>query len=379
MNHNEDMREDSYMVDGVEAFDGDSASNHHPVSVQAEFQANPAMLAMVKKLPLGELDVVGNCLSSSSATYIETTRSPYGNRNTGQNLPRNDSEQTLSSQNSSLSIMRDQSSESFPLRPVPPVEIEQEIDAQPSSTSTWSFACQSARRIEREHEGSISDSGSSFGSLCGWGVTLGENVDNEQQSGESQWGEFQDAAFHSNISSSGGGPAQTNDAEFNMLPDWSDVEGDPEYNVAYVRDCDVCSVTDTSSLDAAHIRHTLVMPEVYVPTGYAGVAGISDAEFDALPEWSDVEDDADHNMPFVRNSDVWSITSISSSDAAHIKDTVVKPQVYIPTGYAGAVVAGPRIAPGDSDKKKRTQDDEGEESMLCKRQKLEGKMQRSSC
>jgi hypothetical protein len=33
---------------------------------------------------------------------------------------------------------------------------------------------------------------------------------------------------------------------------------------------------------------------------------MSKAEFDALPDWSDVEDEAEYNTPFVPEADVWS-------------------------------------------------------------------------
>jgi hypothetical protein len=54
-----------------------------------------------------------------------------------------------------------------------------------------------------------------------------------------------------------------------MLPDWSDVEYDPEYNVWLVCDSDVWSTTPIASLEAAHASETFVMPKVSVYSGYA--------------------------------------------------------------------------------------------------------------
>jgi hypothetical protein len=143
---------------------------------------------------------------------------------------------------------RGRSSESFPHRPLCH---EQQMAATKlrqsrshtlslssrSSPSTWSFACYSARRLEREHDDAISDSGSSFGSLSGWGVTTGENENLEQLTGEAICGETQDA-LPDTLPSHGPSFKQDTD-DFDILPDWAIVEDDPDYNVQFVRDSDM--------------------------------------------------------------------------------------------------------------------------------------------
>jgi hypothetical protein len=127
-----------------------------------------------------------------------------------------------------------------------------------SSPSTWSFACSSARRLEREHDDATSDSGFSFGSLSGWGVTTGENENLEQPTGEAVCGETQDALPDTLPSH---GPSFEQDSkEFDMLPDWADVEDNPDYNVQIVRDTDMWSVTSIASSDDAEVWDALIMP-----------------------------------------------------------------------------------------------------------------------
>ncbi|KAH7068040.1 hypothetical protein BKA63DRAFT_104568 [Paraphoma chrysanthemicola] len=75
-----------------------------------------------------------------------------------------------------------------------------------SSASTWSFACKSGRRIEREHEETCT---------------------------RLEWRHSQQAF--------------PNDSDFDALPAWSDVEDEPEYNVPHERDAYVWSVTSRAS------------------------------------------------------------------------------------------------------------------------------------
>lgn len=86
-----------------------------------------------------------------------------------------------------------------------------------SSTSTWSFGCKGARRVERDEAG----------------------VDN-----------FQEKA------SCSVGPWFMSDEEFQALPDWSDVEEDSEYNVQFGQDSEVWSVTTGASADLEGIGWT---------------------------------------------------------------------------------------------------------------------------
>ncbi|KAH7091976.1 hypothetical protein FB567DRAFT_227915 [Paraphoma chrysanthemicola] len=91
-----------------------------------------------------------------------------------------------------------------------PVQLEFNPDSKPSGGSSsalrWSFACKSARRSEREHEETCTPL---------------------------EWRHSQQAFL--------------NDADFDALPEWSDVEDDPGYNAPHVRDTDVWSVTSRAS------------------------------------------------------------------------------------------------------------------------------------
>jgi len=41
---------------------------------------------------------------------------------------------------------------------------------------------------------------------------------------------------------------------------------------------------------------------------------MSDEEFQALPDWSDVEEDSEYNVQFGQDSEVWSVTTGASAD-----------------------------------------------------------------
>jgi hypothetical protein len=172
---------------------------------------------------------------------------------------------------SSSRTARNRSSESFPYRPLPAIDERHSVAPElrqarsytlslssDSSTSTWSFACRSARRIEREHEGSGSDSGSSFGSLGGWGVTIGDDGGHEQASGEAAREDIPDVLSDNTPPSESSRDQESDD--FDLLPDWADVEDDADYNVRFVRDSDMWSITSIASSDAAQMADALVMP-----------------------------------------------------------------------------------------------------------------------
>jgi hypothetical protein len=87
---------------------------------------------------------------------------------------------------------------------------------------------------------------------------------------------------------------------------------------------------------------------------------MSDSAFDALPNFSDVEDDPEYNVPFERNEDVWSLTSMDS------EETLVMPAVY----HSSAIIDDAKARVEEVAYRKRKQAVEGED-MPSKRQKLQ--------
>lgn len=132
-----------------------------------------------------------------------------------------------------------------------------------NSGTSWSFVCRSAQRLEQEREEiDDDDDASSFGSLTGWGVAnYGQTV--------------------SGITNKG--PLRN---EPSALPSPTE-ESDDSYQ-SFLRYIDV-SDDDTSC------------------------PMMSKEEFDALPDWSDVEDDPLYNTPFPKQRFAWSSTASSAS------------------------------------------------------------------
>ena len=56
-------------------------------------------------------------------------------------------------------------------------------------------------------------------------------------------------------------------------------------------------------------------------SSFGSLSGWTNTDLDALPAWSEVEDDPEYNVPHVRDADMWSVTSKASSLAAvDVKD-----------------------------------------------------------
>jgi hypothetical protein len=119
-----------------------------------------------------------------------------------------------------------------------------------SSASTWSFACLSARHVERENEEWTDDEDlSSFGSLSGWDITRTDTISDMEDAPGCFYipgGEVFSSSTQTNKQ-----VTFVSDADFDALPDWSDAEEDPGYNEAFVPDSSVWSITCRSLLDAA--------------------------------------------------------------------------------------------------------------------------------
>jgi hypothetical protein len=127
--------------------------------------------------------------------------------------------------------------------------------------------------VEREHDEqdvNIDDDASSFGSLSGWGITS---------------------------------------AESGALPDQCDVDNNEEHNTSCTRTTKGWPV----SLLTEEADGSSPSPRVSEQN-----SNVSDAAFEALPAWSDVENDLEYNEPCERDANIWSISSIASSDAGSL-------------------------------------------------------------
>jgi hypothetical protein len=106
------------------------------------------------------------------------------------------------------------------------------------------------------------------------------------------------------------------DEDFDNLPDWSDVEDDPEYNMFFEKPEYQWSESAASSNFTAELE-SATDELVRFPQHM-----MSDEE--ALPDWSDVEDEAEHNK-----AEKQSFTSNSSSTKG-VPDLIM-PAVYLPS------------------------------------------------
>jgi hypothetical protein len=95
-------------------------------------------------------------------------------------------------------------------------------------------------------------------------------------------------------------------------------------------------------------------------------AFMSDSDFDALPKCSDVEDDPEYNTQFERDEDIWSVTCTDS------EETLVVPDIYDEDGFLDD--AKDRLEEvtlrAKADEKKRKQESEGND-IPSKRRKLQ--------
>jgi hypothetical protein len=232
------------------------AANRRIVSAQVDLAASAAMQDFAQRLPLEELGSIGHDLAPPASSSAQKSLPEPGmypasmaRRVTPQRtlwMPRCAGEgRRVLSMPARTGGLDSESSNSSALR----VELEQltqrssqtelytrsartlSLTSTASSKSSWSFACRSARRVEREHAGpndpNINSDESSFGSLEGWGVTTQNSND--------------DLILHHKHES------YMSDEDFAALPDYSDVEDDEEYDERYVQDDDVSSVSSKAS------------------------------------------------------------------------------------------------------------------------------------
>ncbi|KAF1939404.1 hypothetical protein EJ02DRAFT_257943 [Clathrospora elynae] len=254
---------------------------------------NIAIFNFAKKLPLEQLSMIGR--GSVLSVSEDTTILGEGGRG------RRDYKARLHATSSTLSLTRKRSdsSWSFACRSARRIEREERgagvyQDTEPELPSasrtlslanvtktgpSWSFTCRSARPIERNKArlGESSDA-SSFGSLAGWGM----------KHGNSRCGEKDDSDQKESIHSLASTiivydvdhpqrnilyrPVRLSDEEFDALPDWSDVEDDPEYNDVEKK-CFRWSTTASSCSSKASMEQPqLMFPVVYVPSNYSGIS-----------------------------------------------------------------------------------------------------------
>jgi hypothetical protein len=334
--------------DVVGAVQADDTAEHSDVSPYAELAASPAMLDFARKLPLEELSMIGRCLvqplASSTDTATVLVEPLFFNTRAQVVTPEPGSPTRTPSSGKSITPLLEREFVERLEEPHISVPISQRYSShtlslsEVGSDSTWSFACRSARRIEGEHELSDIDEGavSSSVSLSVWSV--GDIAEPSP---------LRVHQIHHALKMS--------DAEFDALPDYSDVEDDPDYDEPIVGDADVWSVTSAPCSDAEEVYDE---DEIDMHTDHP--AFMSDSALDALPNFSDVEDDPEYNVPFERNEDVWSLTSMDS------EETLVMPAVY----HSSAIIDDAKARVEEVAYRKRKQAVEGED-MPSKRQKLQ--------
>jgi hypothetical protein len=117
------------------------------------------------------------------------------------------------------------------------------------------------------------------------------------------------------------------DEEFDNLPDWSDVEDDAEYNM--VEERSFCWSDTARSCSSRSLED--------MPGGSYAVRQpiMSDEEFEALPDWSDVESDAEYDPPYKQSGCSSEIESLRSSRCSMENIEGAPAAVYVPTGYSG--------------------------------------------
>ncbi|KAF1833381.1 hypothetical protein BDW02DRAFT_483676, partial [Decorospora gaudefroyi] len=225
------------------------------LSAHAELDVNVAMLDFAKRLPLKELNMVGTSVPRDEVEVV---------------FPR-------------VALQSDTGLRVLSLE-------------TGSSGSAWSFACRSARHIERHRaQSEHNDDSSSFGSLVGWGPTiLAHKFDHPQRN------TFYRPARRSTNDTMKVQRALAIDgawgAGFGDTPMRSDAhyERTPSFTRRSFDSCD------------------LFLQSIDLPAPAQNHEGMTDAEFEALPDWSDVEDDPEYNYS-MKSSFCWSNTASSWS------------------------------------------------------------------
>jgi hypothetical protein len=244
-----------------------------PVSGHAELAASRAILDSARKLPLGKLSMVENGLEHCKDTCSDIQGPSEGPSSLGyiEHQSQASTREQVSSAGAGRSLSTsDVSRDSFSWRPLQPNEGKGCVEelgssftklrgsrspalslSSKSSTSTRSFACRSARRIERKHETAedAQDDVSCFGSLSGWGIGGGRTSAGPAMLSRFsiECGTVHTARTLDPLAKEDKPAFIISNVEFNALPDWSDVEDDPEHNVHFEQDSDIWSVSSMAS------------------------------------------------------------------------------------------------------------------------------------
>jgi hypothetical protein len=240
------------------------------VSMRGELRASVAILDFARKLPLEELGMVGRSLGSPVVGQSQLGSPSH----VGRELPAVDSKSDIIFRAVSLDknlsepvvghhTVREHGTTAphSSVSELPHFRSHTVSLSSESSSSTWSFACQSACRVEQaqqEQKAASGDDVSSFASLSVWDVTFGDDEGDRLplRFNVPDTSDYADVQRGDRFSS----PAQPSnqipfimDAEFDALPDWSDVEYDPEYNTPYIDDSEVWSVTSMASSEPGSV------------------------------------------------------------------------------------------------------------------------------
>ncbi|KAA8621873.1 hypothetical protein A1F94_008016 [Pyrenophora tritici-repentis] len=230
-------------------------------------QANVAMLDFAKKLPLEELRMIG---------YQPTVPTSVKRGNTAVSEERTTDSKTL--------------------------------HFGPNSDSTWSFACSSARRIERGHTAPDEDDDTlSFESLLDW--VVGPDRDKVDT----------DATREPNTNDTWNAPRVLEDA----------------------RDAGIGTAgRSTRNLSLSHRSVDscdLFLQSISFPIHETSFSMMSDEEFEALPDWSDVEEEDEYNV-YLERYHHWSNTNSAYSSRLSMEADFVFPTISVPPGFSAAVL-----------------------------------------
>ncbi|KAF1849539.1 uncharacterized protein K460DRAFT_365426 [Cucurbitaria berberidis CBS 394.84] len=308
---------------------------------RATLEVNIAMLDFAKKLPLEELSLIGCSSPPSSLSGAEQDALSCGDNATASNPMTYDSRD--SSRTLSLATI--------------------------SSGPSWSFACRSAHRIGRKPEEPDNyDDASSFGSLTDWGITSNGNAargtpndagsdavngDDEDTMRPDSCVQTNHNAFYRLPPPSSNerditnfqfpNPQKYDDRDTNSVYSMLSHPGELEHNTVI----DVPSpgpfalhngpLTAAPSLtEQSNDSHESFLRYIETPNAEIAIPFVSEEDFDALPDWSEVEDEAEYNTCFIKQPFLWSPTASSSS--IHLL-TMASPAVHIPSGYPRASLA----------------------------------------
>ena len=257
-------------------------------------QVNVAVLDFAKKLPLEELRMIG--YQPPVSTSVKRSHMT----NTGEDYAQ------------------------FLLMSRKPMTNPRSLSLTPTSmNSKWSFACRSARRIEGDCAASdCNGNASSFGSLEVWGI---DNASDETGTGQNGpvGLNTSDSMRRLSTPSISNARKTLGDARNAGISASGRLERTLSFTQESVDSCD------------------LFLKSIGLPVPETTFPMMSDEEFEALPNWSDVENDTEYNEVEERSSH-WSNSDSSYSSRASMDADFVFPRVWVPSGYPEMVTTNTR-------------------------------------